>query len=69
MVTSRRIDAPTGRQRRRTRAGVLAVLAWATVAFNSQRAGMATILVFFVVGLVSLSGVPDRRINVKPGKR
>ncbi len=38
-----------------------ALLAWVTVAFGSQRAGMATILVFFVVGLVLLSGVPDRR--------
>ncbi len=38
-----------------------ALLAWATVAFDSQRAGMATILVFFVVGLVLLAGVPDRR--------
>ncbi len=38
-----------------------AVLAWVTVLFNSQRAGMATILVFFVVGLAVLSGVPDRR--------
>ena len=47
-----------------------ALLAWVTVLFNSQRAGMATILVFFLVGLVILSGVPDRRhINVKPGKR
>ena len=46
-----------------------AVLAWVTVLFDSQRAGMATILVFFVVGLVLLAGVPDRRINVKPGKR
>ena len=47
-----------------------ALLAWVTVAFDSQRAGMATILVFFLVGLVILSGVPDRRrINVKPGKR
>ena len=38
-----------------------ALLAWVTVLFNSQRAGMATILVFFVVGLVILSSVPDRR--------
>ena len=38
-----------------------ALLAWVTVAFGSQRAGMATILVFFVVGLVILSSVPDRR--------
>ena len=38
-----------------------ALLAWVTVAFGSQRAGMATILVFFVVGLAILSGVPDRR--------
>jgi UMF1 family MFS transporter len=38
-----------------------ALLAWVTVAFGSQRVGMATILVFFVVGLVILSSVPDRR--------
>ncbi|MDA1089151.1 MAG: MFS transporter [Proteobacteria bacterium] len=38
-----------------------ALLAWVTVASGSQRAGMATILVFFVVGLGLLSGVPDRR--------
>jgi len=38
-----------------------ALLAWVTVAFNSQRAGMGTILIFFVVGLALLSGVPDRR--------
>jgi UMF1 family MFS transporter len=38
-----------------------ALLAWVTVAFNSQRAGMATIIVFFVVGLVLLAGVPDLR--------
>ena len=38
-----------------------ALLAWVTVAFGSQRAGVATILVFFVVGLVILSSVPDRR--------
>ncbi|NQU61350.1 MAG: MFS transporter [Rhodospirillales bacterium] len=38
-----------------------ALLAWATVAFDSQRAGMATILVFFIGGLVLLAGVPDKR--------
>ena len=40
-----------------------ALLAWVTVAFNSQRAGMATIIVFFVVGLVLLAGVPDQRVE------
>jgi len=38
-----------------------ALLAWVTVAFDSQRAGMATIIVFFVVGLFLLAGVPDQR--------
>ena len=38
-----------------------ALLAWVTVAFQSQRAGMATLLVFFVIGLALLAGVPDRR--------
>ena len=37
-----------------------ALLAWMTVVFDSQRAGMATILVFFLVGLALLAGVPDR---------
>ena len=38
-----------------------ALLAWVTVAFDSQRAGMATILVFLAVGLAVLAGVPDLR--------
>ncbi len=38
-----------------------ALLAFATEQFDSQRAGMATIVIFFVVGLVLLKGVPDRR--------
>ena len=38
-----------------------ALLAWMTVEFESQRAGMATILVFFVVGLALLTAVPDTR--------
>ncbi len=38
-----------------------ALLAWVTAAFDSQRAGMATILVFLVVGLALMAGVPDRR--------
>ncbi|MCY4548015.1 MAG: MFS transporter [Defluviicoccus sp.] len=39
-----------------------AVLAWATVAFESQRAGMATIIAFFVVGfvLIGLVAAPRR---------
>jgi MFS transporter, UMF1 family len=36
-----------------------AVLAWTTDAFDSQRAGMATILVFLAVGLALLLKVPE----------
>ena len=36
-----------------------ALVAWATVAFDSQRAGMATILVFLVAGLAVLLPLPD----------
>jgi UMF1 family MFS transporter len=38
-----------------------AVLAWATLAFDSQRAGMASIIVFFAIGFVILMGVESRR--------
>ena len=38
-----------------------ALLAWMTTAFESQRAGMATILVFFAAGLALLTTVPDIR--------
>ncbi|MFQ5763653.1 MAG: MFS transporter [Rhodospirillales bacterium] len=38
-----------------------AVLAWVTALAGSQRAGMATILAFFVVGLAVLWRVPDVR--------
>ncbi len=38
-----------------------ALLAWMTAAFESQRAGMATILVFFAIGLALLTTVPDTR--------
>jgi UMF1 family MFS transporter len=38
-----------------------AVLAWATAVADSQRAGMATILAFFLVGLFLLRKVPDVR--------
>jgi UMF1 family MFS transporter len=38
-----------------------AVLGWITLAFDSQRAGMTTILVFFVLGFVLLWGVASRR--------
>ncbi len=38
-----------------------ALLAWVTAAAASQRAGMATILAFFVIGLVLLRNVPDVR--------
>jgi UMF1 family MFS transporter len=34
------------------------LLGWVTLAFNSQRVGMATVLVFFVVGLLLLLKVP-----------
>ena len=39
-----------------------AVLAWATLAFESQRAGMATIIAFFVIGfaLMTLVAAPRR---------
>ncbi|MGE0716205.1 MAG: MFS transporter [Alphaproteobacteria bacterium] len=40
-----------------------AALAWATLAFDSQRAGMATILVFFAIGFAILATV-----RVEPGK-
>ena len=35
-----------------------AFLAWATVTFESQRAGMATIIVFFLVGIALMTKVP-----------
>ena len=38
-----------------------AILAWVTLAFDSQRAGMATILVFFMVGGALLIGVREPR--------
>ena len=38
-----------------------AVLAWATLTFESQRAGMATIIAFFAVGIVLLSWVAAPR--------
>lgn len=38
-----------------------ALFGWATLAAGSQRAGMATILVFFVAGLVLLAGVREPR--------
>jgi UMF1 family MFS transporter len=36
-----------------------AILGWVTLAAGSQRAGMATVLVFFVVGLVILWPLPE----------
>ena len=36
-------------------------LGWATLAFESQRAGMATILVFFLIGLVMMLNVREPR--------
>ncbi len=38
-----------------------ALLGWVTAVAGSQRAGMATILAFFVVGALLLRGVPDVR--------
>ncbi len=38
-----------------------AVLGWATLAFSSQRAGMATLLAFFIVGIALLFPVRDVR--------
>ena len=38
-----------------------AILGAVTAQFDSQRAGMATILIFFVLGMVLLMRVPDRR--------
>ena len=35
-----------------------AFLAWATVAFGSQRAGMATVIVFFLIGMAFMIKVP-----------
>ena len=43
-----------------------AVLAWATAATGSQRAGMATIIVFVAVGFVLLLGV--RETTVSPSR-
>ncbi len=37
-----------------------AVLAWVTLAFDSQRAGMTSIIVFFAIGLAILLGVDSR---------
>jgi UMF1 family MFS transporter len=37
-------------------------LGWVTAAFASQRAGMATILVFFLVGLVLMLGVREPKV-------
>ena len=36
-----------------------AVLAWATIEFESQRAGMATIILFFLTGLIIMIKVPS----------
>ncbi|MEK9672137.1 MAG: MFS transporter [Rhodospirillaceae bacterium] len=40
-----------------------ALLAWTTGYFMSQRAGMATILLFFAAGIWLMRGVPDIRAN------
>ncbi|MGB8274604.1 MAG: MFS transporter [Alphaproteobacteria bacterium] len=39
------------------------VLGWVTLVFDSQRVGMATVLVFFVVGLGILIGVREPRLQ------
>lgn len=36
-----------------------ALLGWATLVFDSQRAGMATILIFFIAGMALLAGVAE----------
>jgi len=41
-------------------------LGWATAAFDSQRAGMATILVFFLAGLVMMLGVREPARESRP---
>jgi len=38
-----------------------ALFGWATVVADSQRAGMATVLAFFVVGMILLWPIPDPR--------
>ncbi len=43
-----------------------AVLAWATAATGSQRAGMATIIVFVAVGFVLLLGVRETTVSPSP---
>ncbi len=43
-----------------------AVLAWATMATGSQRAGMATILVFVALGFVLLLGVREPSVSPTP---
>lgn len=42
-----------------------AVLGWATLEFNSQRAGMATILLFWLAGFALLLGVRDVRADAR----
>ena len=38
-----------------------AILAWATIVFESQRAGMATILAFLFTGIILMMKVPSRK--------
>ena len=38
-----------------------ALLAWVTLLFDSQRAGMATVLIFLIAGLLFLLPVKDVR--------
>ena len=40
-----------------------ALLGWVTAAANSQRVGMATILIFFIIGLVLLIPIHEARLH------
>lgn len=42
-----------------------AVLAFVTALFDSQRAGMASIILFFIVGFAILAGVRDPRVSAR----
>ena len=45
------------------------LLGWATFAFDSQRAGMATILIFFIAGMALLAGVAEPAREDAGGER
>ncbi|MEE8562344.1 MAG: MFS transporter, partial [Alphaproteobacteria bacterium] len=44
------------------------LFAWATTAFDSQRAGMATVLAFFVVGFVILWPLKEPGTSDRSGR-